>query len=46
MPWNQAVDFKRVQNAVAAVVPNKRGKYKKYTDQNRCAIGKYAGECG
>ena len=41
-----AVDFKRVQNAVAAVVPNKRGKYKKYTDQNRYAIGKYASECG
>ena len=40
------VDIKRGQNAVAAVVPNKRGKYKKYTDQNRYAIGKYAIEFG
>ena len=40
------VDFDRVKLAVSAVVPNMRGKYQKYTDQERCKIGKYGSENG
>ena len=36
-------DFKNVQNAVDSL-DNKRGTYKKYTDQERFIIGRYASE--
>lgn len=38
-------DFKNVQNAVDNL-DNKRGTYKKYTDQERFIIGRYASENG
>ena len=44
--WLGAVDFQCVQGAVAAIVPNKRGKYQKYTERERYAIGRYGSEYG
>ena len=41
-----AIDFQRVQDSVAVVIPNKRGKYEKYTDKERYDIGKYGSKYG
>ena len=41
-----AIDFQCVQDSVAVVIPNKRGKYEKYTDKERYDIGKYGSEYG
>ena len=41
-----AIDFQRVQDSVAVVIPKKRGKYEKYTDKERYDIGKYGSEYG
>ena len=33
-----AIDFQRVQDYVAIVIPKKRGKYEKYTDKERYVL--------
>ena len=41
-----SIDFKRVQAATSSIVPNKRGRYQKYSDAERYKIGKYGSEMG
>ena len=41
-----SVDFERTQVAAASIVPNKRGRYQKYSESDRYKIGKYGSEIG
>ena len=41
-----SVDFEGTQVAAASIVPNKRGRYQKYSESDRYKIGKYGSEIG
>ena len=43
--WLGSIDFKRVE-AATGVVPNKGGRYQKYSDAEHYKIGKYGSEMG
>ena len=41
-----AIDFQCIQDSVAVVIPNKLGKYEKYTDKEHYDIGECGSEYG